>query len=93
MTSATSHGVANPHQRHSFELSAGDQWASIEQFPAKGRYDVVHLLFGTRVVNPSADLDEAMLKRMAEATGGRYFRARNSDGAWSASSASFRRNS
>jgi len=39
----------------------------------------VNSLFGSRVVNPSADLDEAMLKRMAEVTGGRYFRARNSD--------------
>lgn len=39
----------------------------------------VNSLFGSRVVNPSADLDEAMLKRMAEATGGRYFRARNSE--------------
>ena len=39
----------------------------------------VNSLFGSRVVNPSADLDEAMLKHMAEATGGRYFRARNSD--------------
>ena len=39
----------------------------------------VNSLFGSRVVNPSADLDEGMLKRMAEATGGRYFRARNSD--------------
>ena len=34
--------------------------------------------FGPRVVNPSADLDEAMLRRMAERTGGRYFRARDS---------------
>ena len=39
----------------------------------------VNSLFGSRIVNPSADLDEAMLRRMAEATGGRYFRARNSD--------------
>jgi Ca-activated chloride channel homolog len=39
----------------------------------------VDSLFGSRIVNPSADLDEAMLRRMAEATGGRYFRARNSD--------------
>ncbi|NCT69173.1 MAG: VWA domain-containing protein [Rhodanobacteraceae bacterium] len=38
----------------------------------------VESLFGSRVVNPSADLDEAMLTRMAQATGGRYFRARNS---------------
>ncbi len=39
----------------------------------------VNSLFGSRVVNPSADLDEAMLTRMAEKTGGRYFRARNSE--------------
>lgn len=31
--------------------------------------------FGMRVVNPSADLDEAMLTRIAEQTGGRFFRA------------------
>jgi Ca-activated chloride channel family protein len=34
-------------------------------------------LLGTRLVNPSADLDEATLKAIADATGGRYFRARN----------------
>lgn len=33
--------------------------------------------FGARRVNPSADLDEATLKTIAESTGGRYFRARN----------------
>ena len=38
----------------------------------------VDSLFGSRVVNPSADLDEAMLTRLAEVTGGKYFRARNS---------------
>jgi Ca-activated chloride channel family protein len=38
----------------------------------------VDSLFGSRVVNPSADLDEAMLTKMAQATGGRYFRARDS---------------
>lgn len=31
--------------------------------------------FGTRLVNPSADLDEGMLRTMAAQTGGRYFRA------------------
>jgi Ca-activated chloride channel family protein len=31
--------------------------------------------FGMRVVNPSADLDEAMLTKIANDTGGRYFRA------------------
>lgn len=34
-------------------------------------------LFGSRQINPSADLDEATLKAVAEATGGHYFRARS----------------
>lgn len=33
--------------------------------------------FGSRVVNPSAELDERLLTSMAEKTGGRYFRARD----------------
>lgn len=32
---------------------------------------------GSRTVNPSRDLDEALLTHMAEATGGQYFRARD----------------
>lgn len=39
----------------------------------------VDSLFGSRMVNPSADLDEAMLTQMAQTTGGKYFRARNSE--------------
>ena len=35
----------------------------------------VSTFFGTQMVNPSADLDEAMLKKIAEETGGQYFRA------------------
>jgi len=34
-------------------------------------------LFGYRKENPSADLDEKLLKEIADATGGQYFRARN----------------
>ena len=34
-------------------------------------------LFGTRRVNPSADLDEEALTDIAKLTGGQYFRARN----------------
>ena len=34
-------------------------------------------LFGSNRVNPSRDLDEDLLTRMAEQTGGRYFRARS----------------
>lgn len=33
--------------------------------------------FSTRTVNPSQDLDERMLTRIADMTGGQYFRARN----------------
>jgi Ca-activated chloride channel family protein len=33
--------------------------------------------FGSRQVNPSAELDEAGLQKIAELTGGQYFRARN----------------
>jgi len=35
--------------------------------------------FGTRRVNPSARLDEETLRAIANITGGRYFRARDSD--------------
>ena len=36
-------------------------------------------LFGAQTVNPSADLDEKTLTEMADLTGGRYFRARNTE--------------
>ena len=35
-------------------------------------------LFGTRRVNPSSELDEATLTNIAQQTGGKYFRARDS---------------
>ncbi len=38
---------------------------------------VVSSLFGSRLVNPSSDLDEETLEAVASSTGGRYFRARN----------------
>lgn len=34
-------------------------------------------IFGNRRVNPSLDLDEATLRKIAQMTGGQYFRARN----------------
>jgi Ca-activated chloride channel family protein len=40
---------------------------------------LVRSLFGTRRVNPSADLDEKTLAGIADATGGHYFRARNTE--------------
>lgn len=41
---------------------------------------VVRTPFGSQRVNPSQDLDEATLKKIAETTGGRYFRARDIKG-------------
>jgi len=41
---------------------------------------MVQDFFGSRVVNPSADLDEDTLRTIAEQTGGRYFRARDARG-------------
>ena len=38
---------------------------------------IVRSIFGSRRVNPSADLDEKTLTAIAEETGGQYFRARN----------------
>ena len=38
----------------------------------------VSSFFGTRQVNPSRDLDEEALQKMADITGGHYFRARDS---------------
>jgi Ca-activated chloride channel family protein len=40
---------------------------------------VVNDLFGTRRVNPSQDLDEETMNAIAEKTGGRYFRARDTN--------------
>lgn len=41
---------------------------------------LVPSFFGSRRVNPSGDLDERTLRAIAAATGGRYFRARDSEG-------------
>lgn len=40
---------------------------------------MIRSLFGNRRVNPSADLDEKTLTAIAQTTGGRYFRAKNSE--------------
>lgn len=40
---------------------------------------VRNTFFGAQRVNPSADLDEKTLTAIAQQTGGRYFRARNTD--------------
>lgn len=40
---------------------------------------IVRNFFGNRKINPSADLDEKTLIKIAESTGGYYYRARNTD--------------
>lgn len=40
---------------------------------------IVRSLFGSRRVNPSTDLDETTLQAIADKTGGRYFRARDTE--------------
>lgn len=40
---------------------------------------IVQGLFGQRRINPSAELDEVFLTRLAESSGGEYFRARNEE--------------
>jgi len=40
---------------------------------------IVRSFFGDRKVNPSADLDEDTLVKIAESTGGHYYRARNTE--------------
>ncbi|MBL1141187.1 MAG: VWA domain-containing protein [Proteobacteria bacterium] len=40
---------------------------------------IVRSFFGSRRINPSADLDEVTLHEIADKTGGRYFRARDTE--------------
>lgn len=40
---------------------------------------MIRSFFGNRRVNPSADLDEVTLQKIAGRTGGKYFRARNTE--------------
>ncbi len=40
---------------------------------------IVRSFFGARRINPSADLDEKTLQAIADKTGGRYFRARDTE--------------
>jgi Ca-activated chloride channel family protein len=40
---------------------------------------IVRSFFGNRKINPSVDLDEKTLIKIAESTGGHYYRARNTD--------------
>lgn len=68
-------GVLDPYQAIELAEAEGVRVYAIGVGAQSLRVDS---LFGSRVVNPSADLDEPMLTELAERTGGRYFRARDS---------------
>lgn len=68
-------GVLDPHQAIELAEAEGLRVYAIGVGAQSLRVDS---LFGSRVVNPSADLDEPMLTELAQRTGGRYFRARDS---------------
>lgn len=55
------------------------QTAGVKVYTVGVGADVMRVkgLFGTRRVNPSADLDETTLTAIAQQTGGQYFRAKN----------------
>lgn len=71
---ANTAGVITP--RRAAELAAT---AGLKIYTIGIGADELHVqtLFGTRRVNPSRDLDEETLTVIAETTGGRYFRARD----------------
>lgn len=56
---------------------AGNQGLKIYTIGIGADEMVISSFFGSRMVNPSADLDETTLREVAQQTGGRYFRARN----------------
>ena len=56
---------------------AADAGLKIHTIGLGADVQVVQTLFGNRRINPSLDLDEETLTAIAEKTGGRYFRARD----------------
>ncbi|MBF0425397.1 MAG: VWA domain-containing protein [Magnetococcales bacterium] len=70
---ANTAGAVDPHQAARLAAAEG-----VRIYPigvGSTRPMPVATLLGTRMVNPSADLDEPGLQEMARLTGGRYFRA------------------
>lgn len=71
---ANTAGSIDPEKAAEFAHQAG---ITIYTIGVGAEEMIVSSLFGRRRVNPSRDLDETTLTRVAEITGGRYFRARN----------------
>ena len=74
---ASNTGVLEPVQAAEFAAREGVRIHTIGI--GSGR-QVVQTLMGPRVVNTDAELDEAALRKVAELTGGAYFRARDTAG-------------
>jgi Ca-activated chloride channel family protein len=74
---ASNAGVADPVQAATLAKEAG---VRIYTIGVGTDSSVVQTLLGRRVVNGAADLDEETLARVAELTGGLYFRARDTEG-------------
>ena len=69
---ANTAGTVTPRRAAELAAQAG---IKIYTIGVGARQIQVRDFFGTRTVNPSADLDEDTLKYIAKVTGGRYFRA------------------
>ena len=74
---ASNAGVADPVQAAELAHEAG---VRIYTIGVGGDANVIQTPFGPRVMNGAADLDEATLAKVAELTGGLYFRARDTEG-------------
>lgn len=71
---ANTSGVLNPVQAAELAAKAGIKIYTIGIGATRME---IPSFFGTRTVNPSRDLDEKSLQKIAKLTGGQYFRAKN----------------
>lgn len=67
-------GNITPQQAQELAVSSG---VTVYTIGVGADRMLIDSVFGSRQVNPSQELDEAMLTRIAQATGGQYFRARD----------------
>lgn len=74
---ANTAGVLNPLKAAKIAAQAGIKIYTIgigaESMQVSGLFGI----FGSRTINPSQDLDEKSLQEIAQLTGGKYFRAKN----------------
>ncbi|QJR79869.1 VWA domain-containing protein [Alteromonas pelagimontana] len=67
-------GNITPEQAKELAVNSG---ATVYTIGVGADKMLIQSFFGSRQVNPSQELDEEMLKGIADATGGKYFRARD----------------